>query len=91
MWEYMENGLKPPHLRVYGHVHRPADSYDQFPVRALINPSWQLSTSFGHRIGGDVLPVGGSFVICDNGEYELKKRYVYWVTNGYWKHDQPNF
>ena len=89
MWEYMEKGTKPPHLRVYGHVHNPADSYDQFPTRALVNPSWQLCTAYGHRIGGGVLPVGGSYAVCENGEYTLRKRYVTWDTGGYWnwRHD----
>ena len=85
-YEYSERGEKPPHLLVRGHVHRPGDSYDAAPIRALILPSWQLSTAYGYRIGGGALPVGGAFVVCEGrGEYEVCKRFTEWPTQGYWK------
>jgi hypothetical protein len=84
-WEYMDSKVKRPHLRVYGHVHDAADSYDVHPVRVVINPSWQLTTAYGHRIGGNALPVGGSYVICEKGSYDLHKRLYHWPLKGYWK------
>lgn len=74
---------KPPDLYIRGHVHAPGDSYETQPTRAVILPSWQLTTSYGHRIGGGVLPVGGAFVTCDDGQYRIEKRYSYWPLTGY--------
>ena len=85
-YEACERGEKPPHLLVRGHVHRPGDSYDAAPVRALILPSWQLSTAYGYRIGGGTLPVGGAYIICSGrGAYEVHKRYSAWPIQSYWK------
>lgn len=82
-YDSCEAGIDPPHLYVRGHVHRPVDSYDSSPVRALILPSWQLTTAYGHRIGGDVLPVGGALVVCDRGQYEVSKHYYRWPVERY--------
>ncbi len=85
-FEAAERGEKPPHLLVRGHVHRPGDSYDAYPVRALVLPSWQLSTAYGYRIGGGTLPVGGAYVICSGkGGYEVVKRFWEWPIQTYWK------
>lgn len=85
-YEAAARGEKPPHLLVRGHVHRPGDSYDAHPVRALVLPSWQLSTAYGYRIGGGTLPVGGAYVICrDRGNYEVVKRFWEWPIATYWK------
>lgn len=84
-WQYVERGERPPHFAVYGHVHRPGDSYDAFGVRALITPSWQLMTSYGYRIGGDPLPVGLAWVVCRDGEVvEVVKKYDTWRLAGWW-------
>ena len=85
-YEACERGEKWPHLLVRGHVHRPGDSYDAYPVRALVLPSWQLSTAYGYRIGGGTLPVGGAYVICSGkGSYEVVKRFWEWPIQTYWK------
>lgn len=74
---------RPPDLYVRGHVHRPGDSYDAFATRALVLPSWQLTTSYGHRIGGDPLPVGGAIVTCDKGQYQVEKHFWDWPVERY--------
>lgn len=85
-FEYSERGEKPPHLVVRHHTHRKGDSYDAFPTRALLIPSWQLTTAYGHRIGGGTLPVGGAYVVCNGkGDFEVAKRFSEWPTQGYWK------
>ncbi len=85
-YETAAQSEKPPHLYVRGHVHRPGDSYDAAPVRALILPSWQLTTSYGYRIGGGALPVGGAYVVCrGRGDYEVVKRFTAWPIVTYWK------
>jgi hypothetical protein len=83
IFDSAENGGKPPHLYVRGHVHRPADSYDLYATRALVLPAWQLQTSYGHRIGGDPLPIGGAIVTCDGGRFEVEKHYWHWPVEGY--------
>ena len=64
-----------PHVAVRSHTHNHADSHDNFPVRVIQTYPWQLSTSFGHRVnpGVGVLPVGGMYIECASGEYEVKK------------------
>lgn len=83
VFEAADRGERAPHLFVRGHVHRPDDSYDRFATRALVLPSWQLTTSFGHRIGGDPLPVGGVIVTCDKGQCEVEKVYRHWPVERY--------
>lgn len=80
----LQAGEKLPHLFVRGHYHMPSDSYDAYPVRALALPSWQLTTSFGYRLGGGrPYPIGGAIVTCDRGKYEVVKKYATWPTAGY--------
>ena len=82
-YEAVERNEKPPHLYVRGHVHRPGDSYDIAPVRALILPSWQHTTSYGYRIGGGDLPIGGVIVTCSDGRYTVDKLYYNWPRRPY--------
>lgn len=82
-YEAIERNEKPPHLYVRGHVHRPGDSYDLTPVRALILPSWQHTTSYGYRIGGGDLPIGGAIVTCSDGRYMVDKMYYHWPRRQY--------
>lgn len=83
MFEYAERHEFHPHLLIRGHVHRPSDSYDKYPVRALVLPSWQLTTAYGHRIGGDPLPIGGVIVSVDGDRATVAKHYRHWPTEGY--------
>lgn len=83
VFECAESGERAPHLLIRGHVHRPDDSYDRFATRALVLPSWQLQTSYGFRIGGEPLPIGGAIVTCAGGRYELEKHYWHWPVEGY--------
>lgn len=89
MYRYAEQGMKPPDLVVRGHVHKPVDSYDNHPTRAVVLPSWQLNTAFGYRIGGGWLPIGGAYVVLhEDGEWELVKRFTRWpVKRSIWKPD----
>ena len=83
VFEAAETDARAPHLYVRGHVHRPDDSYDRYGTRAIVLPSWQLTTSYGHRIGGDPLPVGGVIVDCDGGHYTVEKHYWQWPVERY--------
>ena len=74
-YRYGERRLAWPDLAVFGHTHKPVDSYDNHPVRAVVLPSWQLTNAFGHRLGGDWLPIGASYVVVNGGQYEVHKCY----------------
>lgn len=76
---------KPPHLCIRGHIHRPDDSYDHVKLtRAIILPSWQLTTSYGHRLGGGLpLPIGGAIAMCEAGRVTVEKAYHEWPIKGY--------
>ena len=74
-FRYVEQDMPPPDLAVFGHVHKPVDSFDNFKTRVIVQPSWQLTNAFGHRLGGDWLPIGASYSIFKDGYYEVKKFY----------------
>ena len=76
IFRYVEQDMPPPDLAVFGHVHKPVDSGDNFSTRVIVQPSWQLSNAFGHRLGGDWLQLGASYFIIRDGNYEVRKCYT---------------
>jgi len=73
MLEYA--GQKLPALAVRAHNHRGVDTFDNYPIRVIGIPSWQLMTEHTHRLSSNKPPsVGGLFVVCENGKYEVIKR-----------------
>ena len=51
--DYVARGLRPPDYVFRGHRHVIDDSGLKHPTtRALICPSWQLRTAYGHRVAG---------------------------------------
>jgi hypothetical protein len=77
LMRYAKLELPCPKITWRGHNHKPTDSADNYPTRAVITPSWQLATHFGHRIGGGFLPVGGAYTVCRHGSYDDTIRKVY--------------
>ena len=76
MARYVQREMLPPHLAIRGHNHKPSDSYDNHPTRAIILPSWQLDTSFGHRLGGDFLPIGGMLLLVEDARIVLEHKHI---------------
>ena len=69
-----EAGERLPDVVVRAHKHIPKDSYDNYKVRVLGLPSWQLQTMYGTKLqAGKILPVGGYMFVCNKGGYELTK------------------
>jgi len=63
-----------PQLAVFSHHHQVADSYDNYPVRVIQTPAWQLATAYVHRIKpGALASIGGLVIICREGEYSVEK------------------
>jgi hypothetical protein len=78
VFRYAEVPARQPDIVIRSHVHKPVDSFDNFQVRAIILPSWQLNNAFGFKLGGGWLPIGGLYIICRDGDYEVVKRYKRW-------------
>ena len=78
-----------PDLAIFGHNHKPVDSYDNHPTRAVVLPSWQLTNAFGYRLGGGWLPVGGAYITIDDSGYEVHKHYKQWPIAS-WKQTTTN-
>lgn len=72
---YYERGQTPPKLVVRAHVHRHADSYDNYPAtRAIILPGWQLRPAYGYKLDPNrPVELGIVVVFCQGGEYEVRK------------------
>lgn len=66
--QYVRGKQLPPDLVIRGHTHRPSDSYDNHVTRAITLPSWKLTDSYGYRLGGNPLPIGGLQLLLRNGK-----------------------
>ena len=75
LFRYAEQELPLPDIAMFGHTHKKTDSGDNFKVRAIVQPSWQLSNAFGHKLGGDWLHIGASYTLCNKGRYRVVKHY----------------
>ena len=74
LFSYAEQGARIPDLVFRSHNHRWADSYDNFPVRAICLPGWQLKTEYVHRIDTSAIPnIGGVLVKIEGGSYDIDK------------------
>lgn len=74
LFDYASNHDHVPDVVLRSHNHRWADSYDNYPVRALCLPGWQLKTEYVHRLDTTSIPsIGGAFIVIDGGEYDIRK------------------
>ena len=72
--EATKNNSILPNVIIRSHLHTHADTHDNYPVRVIQTPAWQLATSFSYRIGAGIADIGGLIFRCDNGNYELIKK-----------------
>ncbi|NJO30626.1 MAG: hypothetical protein HC874_26100 [Richelia sp. SL_2_1] len=72
--ESTKNGSVLPGVIIRSHLHTYADTYDNYPVRVIQTPAWQLATSFSYRIGAGLADIGGLIFSCEDGKYELIKK-----------------
>lgn len=67
------NKARIPDLAIRSHYHTYADTNNNFPVRVIQTPGWQLSTEYSYRIAIDnVADVGYLMTTVANGSYEVK-------------------
>jgi hypothetical protein len=72
---YTDQGKEPPDLVIRSHRHIAVDTGDNFSVRAIQLPAWQLPTEYIHYIKpGEFPKVGGIIALCQNGHYEIIKK-----------------
>lgn len=66
---YARRGERLPDVAVRAHVHYAADSGMMCRPRVVFCPPWQLTTSYGFRlgVGGDIEPVGVWWFLVDDG------------------------
>ena len=70
--EYAKHDERLPALAIRSHTHRYADSGDNFPIRMLATPAWQLQTAYGQKIAPGRLPdIGGVLVACEGGRADV--------------------
>lgn len=73
--QYRDWGETPPDFVLRGHVHRKADSGENFaPLHALISGCWTFPDMFTHRIGAsNERPcIGGWIIDTETGAYEWR-------------------
>ena len=61
-------GYKLPKVAIRSHNHIYVDTFNNYPIRVIANPAWQLKTEYSHRL--DIIEeadIGGSIFICDGG------------------------
>lgn len=84
--EYHIREMLPPHLILRGHRHRPEDSGTNVPFsRCVINPAWQAGTSFGSKLGGDYLPIGGRIFGLSKGRIVLDEAHHHYPRIKPWR------
>lgn len=74
MFAYWDRAQKAPDLVIRGHCHQWGDSYDAHHTRAIMAPAWTAASAYVHRIApGAMADIGGFWVYCDGGKYEVEK------------------
>jgi len=85
LFEYANDGQRPPDLVIRSHLHGYRDSKDAFRVRAIITPAMSLLTSYVHRIGiNQSQPVGAVLITCNRGRYHVEPM-LYPVVRQAWQ------
>jgi hypothetical protein len=74
--KYSGLGRRLPDLAIRSDRHIAADTGDNFSIRVIQIPSWQLPTEYVHYIKpGEFPKVGGIIAICRDGHYEIIKKF----------------
>jgi hypothetical protein len=73
IFDYANNGERPPDFVIRSHLHHYLDSKDAFVTRAIITPPLSLLTAYGRRIGiTREASVGAIMIFVDNGKSFVK-------------------
>jgi hypothetical protein len=67
--------VRCPDIAIRSHRHQTADTYDNYPVRVIALPAWQLGTEFGNRLGiVELADIGGVIIRAEAGGYDVIKK-----------------
>jgi len=77
---HAEEGVAPPDVAVFSHLHTLGDSGQVSRPRVVLTPGWQMRSEFLFKLGAAsrFTPVGGIFFIVDSGSYEFGWRRYHW-------------
>lgn len=68
-------GRRLPAIALRSHNHRHADTYDNYPIRVIALPAWQLATEYSYRLGfSEPADIGGIIILAEGGQYEVVKK-----------------
>lgn len=71
--EYIAAGMPLPQVAVQAHNHRYGDTGNNFPIRIIALPCWQLQTAYGVRISPRRrTQIGGVLALCENGRFDAE-------------------
>jgi len=73
MLDYASTGDKPPHVVVRSHRHTFVDSGQNYPVRVVQTPAWQLASGYVKSyLPGVLADIGLIIFTCENGKYIME-------------------
>lgn len=84
--DYIKDKKLPPRFVLRGHRHRIDDSGARLPyTRAIMLPSWQLRTSYGHQAAPNQkrADVGGLILDTSNPDFPITTKMRYSAPGGY--------
>ncbi len=74
LFKYAEQKERAPDIVIRSHGHKKGDSWNSYPVRALLTPAWTLATEHSLRVAdNDIADIGSYVIYCDNGKYEVQE------------------
>lgn len=66
------SGAAIPQLAIRSHYHTYSDTNNNFPVRVIQTPAWQLSTEYSYRSAIDnIADIGYILIRVNNGSYDV--------------------
>lgn len=84
--DYQSEGKQPPRYILRGHTHLIDETGCKLPdTRAIICPSWQLRTAYGHQVSTNRKrsDIGGLIIDTANPDYPITSRMRYKAPGGF--------
>ena len=65
-------GQRLPQVAIRSHNHRFAETGENYPVRVVALPAWQLATEYSYRLGiPELADIGGVIFVCKDKTYMM--------------------
>lgn len=70
---YLSQGKMPPAVALRSHRHKLIDSFDNYPVRVIGLPAWQMATEYAHKVAPRrPCDIGGVICIVEDGHLDVR-------------------